>query len=305
MLFMFAKNKSNAIIEDLTCDTCGNNNLYFDKKNGEFICPNCGLVVFEKIPENDLPKDEKYNNINKKLYPYTSFRLSEAPKKYVPLFKRLIKLNSIGNRHNYLYRKIQNLNIPQVAKENIIQIIKTFIGKRMFSNNDCLIKGAVYIGLRMLGVPYSKKELTEILHELYPQSSINEMFRYGSILINKLLENAEEKGIYNEVKKKLLPKITLNDYIEKYFLEFNLSKKLIDEFKSFNITDNNYPAIVAAGIYFFCENDRGLYYLVARNKFQPTQKNLSEYFGITEPTLRKYLKKIRKCRERDSNPRRH
>ncbi len=276
------------------CPICGNIYLILDKKRGELICKNCGMVVQEKIISEDGGIREEYGRWfkNPNAYKERETRIGKSNKglspKEIELFKRLRFSDGIFNaKERKLNRVFQEfkvlasvLNLSKYTRMTIKHFIYQFMKKNSLKGRSCksFVGAVTYLILAQQNIPVTFKKIADAL-DLFEIKKLKNTY---SFILEKINLNA--------------PFIYSNNFFKNLIINICQKLKLSIEIQNeccFTLDDLEIH-ILGSG-----KNPRGfigaLIYLISiKNKEKISQEKIAKALDITEVTIRKRVKEISK-----------
>ncbi len=283
----------------MKCRFC-NEELIYDTRRSELICPNCAIVYEERMPvlvqERTFGEEEKMHyeifiragaaTIIGKNSDYNILSPQKAA-----LFRRLRKINSGGlSTEKNFFRAYQLLTtlkgIQPFSDEVIKTAFKTYkwasgngfvIGKKL----ETMLASAVWLGVKVSGKPYLLSDIVSTLKD-----KLSDDLKPSDVLKN-----------YAFLKKSLKinePHLCFEDYVRTYFGRIGLDENVIDYFSKINLVSGKLSALIGAGIYYYTRRipkDKYKKVLSALNKetdshFKRISKELvAKYMHVSVPSI--------------------
>lgn len=265
-------------------------------QQGIFVCRNCGMVHEYELqyhPPSMYASESKMRCQNQfspscDYMTRTTFYLSESPVGKLVLFKRLSRLNnnyrssraaSLTQARLLVDQIKSQLDLTKIPLEPILVLINTVYNKHLASGRSLkvVISALVYIVCLQYRIECDLAKLAD-----WTQRPL------------KLLKRCV-RLLYRELDLKPI-RIDLNQYLLASMIHFDLSDpfqktalQLATQLKSTNNTFINMRALAVAIIY---------YVNSLLDEKRISQLSLSDYAHTTEVTLRKYVRIIKKLREK-------
>ena len=283
------------------CPECGNTKLSHNREKGEVTCPDCGLVIEDKMIDfgkewREFGEDGNGEDNRRGGSPLTytkedmglgtqvgtSADLSKFDRRTKQRFYRFRKWqNRVGSglEHNLrealseIRRISSNLNLPKTVEEEAARIYTLAAQRGLVKGRSLedVAAGAVYLACKINELPKTLDEISEV----------------SGIEKNEVIKNS--KFVSRELGIRVLP-INPSNYISKFASELRLSPKvqtvansLILKAQKAGLTSGKSPkGVSASALYTSC--------LMCGEK--RTQSQVADVTGVTEVTIRNGYKEF-------------
>jgi transcription initiation factor TFIIB len=277
------------------CPECGGTRLQYNKEKGEVTCPDCGLVIEEKMIDfgkewSEFGEDENKEKLRRTGPPMTPTIFDKGLGTTVGSIADLRKLPG-KTRNKYmrmrgqqgrssasvdrnlkialaeLKRVVSFLNLPRSVEEEAADIYTQSV-YRGFSRGrpiEQVVTGAIYAACRNNEVPRTLDEFANASG--ITKKEIGKTYR---LLMRGLGIKAKVTGP--------------TDYMSRFVSALKLSPKvqskaieIVDKMSKANITSGRGPTSLAAA---------AIYISALMNKEKRTQREVADVCGVTEVTVR-------------------
>ncbi|MCL4325456.1 MAG: hypothetical protein M1481_01295 [Candidatus Thermoplasmatota archaeon] len=299
-----SKNRINASVVELICPECKSKNIVKDEKKGEFVCQNCGLVVFE----NMINQERGYVNINDKneaigFGDFFTSSIGVDTSTEIGRDMRDIQGNKLTNDIIYKFNNLRRLNkrirnakgiernismamieinrlssvmsLSKEVREETINIYRKALksnithGKKITS----LVAASVYAATRLRNVPRTIKEISQ-----YSKSSKLEITRAYATISHGL--------------KLKIPLLTLDDFVIRFSDDLNLvgdARKKIYEYVSIVNSEYHVSSVLPNGLLATI-----IYITCLELGIERSQDQIAKVANVTPVTIRNHFNELTK-----------
>ncbi|UCD04091.1 MAG: hypothetical protein JSW73_00365 [Candidatus Woesearchaeota archaeon] len=282
------------------CPKCNSINVVEDKKRGEIVCRDCGLVISEgSVDTGQEWREFSYEDSSEKRRagaPVTFtkhdsgtgtkigsgsdvYALPTSQKRKMLRLKKWHSRSSTALERNLKYAIIELkkaasiLNIPQAIEEESARIYNLAVRNGLVRGRsmEAVVVGCIYIAARRYGLARSFNEICKEMH--IDRKELGKTYRF----------------IARELNIKVLPSGP-EDYIPKFASALGFSAKtqtkaqdILKRAKSVGLTSGRGPTGLAAAVLYVAS-------LITGEK--RTQRAIAEVVNVTEVTIRNRYKEI-------------
>ena len=306
LLYGLNLDKKLDITDDKECISCKSNKLIIDSAKGYLVCEDCAVINEEFLDKNyefnsDINGTTRYGCPSNYFYPKSALGTKLTSK----CFNRLSAIHRQGQMPykekslmQVLEERIQNKCKKYIITQSIIDTSKILYkkiseskhtkgkrkGKNMIMrciNRRSMIAACVFHACKLQDEPRSPKEIADI-YDLE--------IKYVNKGCRKLLDYIDINSIFAEIRSS-----ESSDFIERFSKKLNIEQQYIDKAKDIarninklGLITKHLPPSVAAGSILLIEM---IYHLDIPKKL------ISEIFGISDVTISKTFKKIKKYQQ--------
>jgi len=281
------------------CPDCGGINLYYDDRQGEVICNDCGLVVEEKLVDTSQEMQGSFEGEEKKGRggaPLSEQKFDKGLTTNVGEISDIYKLKGDETRKFLRLKKWQErvstsiernlrlamaelrrvasfLNLPNVVKDEASRIYNYVLQRGLVRGRsmESVIAACIYSSCRSYNIPRTLDEISNASD----------------------VERKEIGRTYRFIVRKMGIKTTPSspkDYISRFASVLKLSPKtqnealkILKNAETSELTSGRGPAGIAAA---------ALYVAALLNDEKKTQREVADVAGITEVTIRNRYKEL-------------
>jgi len=293
------------IEETVRCPECGSTFILRDYSRAELVCRNCGFVIDDDLidyaPEwraFDSEQREKRSRVgapmtymihDKGLSTMIDWKNRDSYGKPIPTrnraqiyrlrqWQRKIRISNASERNlmgalSSLGRMSSGLGLPRMVRETAAMIYRKAVLKKLIRGRSAegITAASLYAACRQCNVPRTLDEISKAAR--MPKKEIGRNYRF----------------IARELKLKLLPTLP-QDYVSRSCSDLKLSSdvqaktlEILKEAAKRELTSGRGPTGIAAA---------ALYIATVLCGERRTQKNIAEFLGVTEVTIRNRYKEL-------------
>lgn len=300
-----ADKEKQKIEETVKCPECGSTFILRDYSRAELVCRNCGFVIDDDLidyaPEwraFDSEQREKRSRVgapmtymihDKGLSTMIDWKNRDSYGKSIPTrnraqiyrlrqWQRKIRISNASERNlmgalSSLDRMSSGLGLPRTVRETAAMIYRKAVLKKLIRGRSAegITAASLYAACRQCNVPRTLDEISNAAR--MPKKEIGRNYRF----------------IARELKLKLLP-TSPQDYVSRFCSDLKLSSdvqaktlEILKEAAKRELTSGRGPTGIAAA---------ALYIATVLCGERRTQKNIAEFLGVTEVTIRNRYKEL-------------
>jgi len=274
------------------CPTCGKRNFIYNRESGEFICRECGTVIYKDNidlgPEWRAYSEEhverrkrigaplSYLKVDLGLTTYPSIETEDKKIHQPPLSYKERKLQIILNE---LERISEKLKLKKVEKETAAQIVRKAVADGIIKRRTkpaTIAAAGILLSCRLYNTPISLREISRaIFNNKVKEQQIAKVYRQLVKLLGVKVKYDADQQLLNLIFRKM--EIEFNPEV------YNTALNIIRSARQMRIGSGKSPnSLVAAA----------LYLSLKLHGINITQFEVAKLSNTTEVTVRSRIKEI-------------